>query len=176
MSNWPLLQRNKIEDSKINIAVQAVIDGVVLEDEVTAADTLIKAEEFPNPQDGKNEPPETTGQGENGTDVDHQPSIKVENAESVDVPAPGDSVNGTTSMVVGESGPDERGRTSERHESQAAKLRRLATKVFTLHSTWADTNVNHVAIGRMGDFGNRLSHPKTVECGRPYYLPNECLY
>ena len=156
---WPLLQRNKIEDSKINIAVQAVADTVIPEDEATAADTSVKSEETPKL---KPEPLELINPESTGSNTDQSPSlIKSENTESADVPVSVNSTNGVTSMAVDESSLESgRGRTSERHESQAMKLKRLATKVIfvVVHASvmLISAVANCVALGRMGNFGNRL--------------------
>jgi len=130
VSTWPLLQRNKIEDSKINIAVQAIADVPVPEDETTVAGGAVKPEETTKPQEIKTEPSESTTLGSIEADQS-QPAIKSENTEPACPPASTDSTNGVIPMVVDE--PDlnsERGRTTERHETQAVKLKRLATKVF----------------------------------------------
>jgi hypothetical protein len=132
VSTWPLLQRNKIEDSKINVAVQAIADTVLPEEEVTASDTFVKSEETPKLQEMKTEPSKPTNLESTEQDADQSQSfIKSEIAESADVPASGDTTNGITPMAVDDPNSEsERGRTSERHESQGMKLRRLSTKVY----------------------------------------------
>jgi len=129
VSAWPLLQRNKIEDSKINVAVQAIADAPIPEDEAAAVDRPAKPEEIPKV---KVEPPEPTNLGSTETSVDQsQPVTKSENSEPADAPVSADSANSATPMTVDEPNPEsERGRTSERYESQAMKLKRLATKVL----------------------------------------------
>jgi hypothetical protein len=131
VSTWPLLQRNKVEDSQINIAVQAVADAAIPEGEATATDTIVKSEETPTPQEVKTEPLEPTNLESTEPDAGQpQALIKSENAESADTPASVDHINGVTPMAVdGSNLASERGRVSEKHESQAMKLRRLATKV-----------------------------------------------
>ena len=138
VSTWPLLQRNKIEDSKINIAVQAIADAPIPEGEATAADTYSKSEETPIPQELKVDSSELTNLESIESNTD-QPQIlvKSENLVSDDVPVSVDSTNGVTPMAVDEPNLESgRGRISERNESQIMKLRRLATKVsvfwFTL--------------------------------------------
>lgn len=129
VSTWPLLQRNKIEDSKINVAVQAIAGAPISEDETTAAGTPIKSdEETPKPQKLKSESPEPSTK----TDVDQVQTVnKSENSESVDLLISLEAANGVTPMTVDEPNPQsERTRASERHESQAVKLKRIATKVL----------------------------------------------
>lgn len=137
ISTWPLLQRNKIEDSKINISVQAIADAAVPEEEATAADTFVKSEETPKPEEVKTEPPELTNLESTGQDANQpQSSIKSENAEPADVSASTDSTNNVTPMAVDEPNLESEGnRTSERHESQTMKLRRLSAKVFVWQPT-----------------------------------------
>lgn len=133
VSTWPLLQRNKIEDSKINIAVQAIADTAATGGETTVIEVPVKSEEVPLLQDVKAEPSESTSRDSAQPDGDQPQSVvKSENAEPADVPLLGDSINDMTQMVVDEPNPEpERCRTSERYESQATKLKRLATKVST---------------------------------------------
>lgn len=132
VSTWPLLQRNKIEDSKINVAVQAIADVPVPEDGVAVADETVKSEETPKAQEVKSEPLESTNLGSAEANADQPQSvIKSENAESADVPISTDSANDVAPMTVDEPNlASERGRATERHENQAVKLKRLATKVF----------------------------------------------
>jgi len=133
VSTWPLLQRNKIEDSKINMAVQTIADVPVPEDETVAADGPVgPEEETAKPQEAETEPSEPTSLEPTKTNAD-QPldGVKPENTEPAHLPLSTDSTNGVTPITV--DGPNlesERGRVSERHESQAVKLRRLATKVL----------------------------------------------
>jgi len=131
ISTWPLLQRNKIEDSKINIAVQAIADAATPDNE---ANTSIKSEGTPKPEEVKAESLEPASLQSTGKDADEpQPPIKSEDAGSAGVSVLAEPTNGLIPMVVDESNVEsERGRTSERHESQAMKLKRLATKVFVL--------------------------------------------
>jgi hypothetical protein len=137
VSTWPLLQRNKIEDSKINIAVQAIADAAIQQDEVTVAGAPVKCEETPKPPELKPEPSELASPGSTQPNPDQPPSlIKSENAESADLPVSVDSTNGVTPMAVDEQTLESgRGRISERHESQTMKLKRLATKVIVFQST-----------------------------------------
>jgi hypothetical protein len=132
VSTWPLLQRNKIEDSKINVAVQAIADTVLPEEEVTASDTFMKSEETPKLQEIKTEPPNPTNLESTEQDADQSQSfIKSERAESADISASADDINDVTPMTVDEPNLEsERGRTSERHESQTMRLKRLSTKVY----------------------------------------------
>ena len=135
ISTWPLLQRNKIEDSKINVAVQAIADVPLPDDEVAKADTPVKPkEETPKPPELEAEPSEPTDPDPTQTDANRPRTIiKSGSAEAVDAPIPTESANGVTAMTVDEPEPDlgsERGRAPERLESQAAKLKRLATKVL----------------------------------------------
>jgi hypothetical protein len=132
VSTWPLLQRNKIDDSKINVAVQAIADAVTPECEATTADTSVKSEDTPKPQEVKTELLELLISESAEPDMDQpQPSIKPEDVEFADVPVPANSANGVAPMSVDETNfPSEHGRTSERLESQAMKLKRLATKVL----------------------------------------------
>ena len=145
VSSWPLLQRNKIEDSKINVVLQAIADATIPKDEATAADTSVKSE------------------------ADKlQSLIKSENVESVDVPISVDSTNGATATSVNEPNLEfGRGRTSERHECQAIRLKHLATEVIfaVLHTVvmLISAVTNCIALGKMGNFRNRLSDPKTVD-------------
>lgn len=134
VSTWPLLQRNKIEDSKINVAVQAIADAVIPDCEVAAVDTSVRSEDTPKPQEVKTEHLEPLISESAEPDVDQsQPSIKPENVDFADVPVSADSTNCVAPMAVDETNlQSEHGRTSERLESQAMKLRRLATKVFAL--------------------------------------------
>lgn len=136
VSTWPLLQRNKIEDSKINIAVQAIADTTIPEDDVMVAETLVKPEETPKPQELKTEPSESANPEPIEPTADQSlPLIKSENPESVDIPVPVDPTNCATSMVVDELNLEfGRSRTSERLESQAMRLKRLASKVTVLKS------------------------------------------
>ena len=130
VSTWPLLQRNKIEDSQINIAVQTIADAPVPEGGVAVDDSPIKLEdEAPKPQEVKAEP---ANLGSTKSDADKsQADVKSEGAEPTDFPISTNSINGVTPMTVDEPNLEsERGRVSERHESQAMKLKRLATKVF----------------------------------------------
>lgn len=129
VSTWPLLQRNKIEDSKINIAVQAIADVAVPEEEAS-----VRSKETPRPQELKTEPLELISPESTEPNADRPQSlIKFENVESAIVPVSVDSTDGVTSMAVDEPNLEcGRGRTSERHESQAMKLKRLATKVIVL--------------------------------------------
>ena len=133
VSTWPLLQRNKIEDSKINIAVQAIADTAAPDDE---ANTHIESERTPKPEEVKTEPLEPTNLESTEKDADElQQPIKSEDAESADAPVLAEPTNGVIPMAVDESNVEsERGRTSERYESQTMKLKRLATKVFALQS------------------------------------------
>jgi len=133
VSTWPLLQRNKIEDSKINLAMQAIADAPVPEDEVAVADGHVEPkEETPKPQEVKAEPSDPTGLESTKANADQpRAGVKSEDTEPADFPLSTDSTNGVTPMAVDR--PDlesERGRVPERHESQAVKLRRLATEVF----------------------------------------------
>lgn len=134
VSTWPLLQRNKIEDSKINTAVQAIADAAIPEGEATAAGTPVKSEETSKPQELKPEPLELFNTGQIGLNAGQPQSLtKSKKAEPVDVPVSVDSTTGVTPMVVDEQNLEPgRCRTSERHESQAVKLKRLATKVTVL--------------------------------------------
>ena len=132
LSTWPLLQRNKIEDSKINVVVQAIADVSTPEDETTAADVPVQPkEETPKPQEVKTEPSEPTNLEATKTNADQpQAAIKSESGEPAAVPISTDSTDGATPMTVDELNLEpERGRAPERHESQATKLKRLATKV-----------------------------------------------
>ena len=131
VSTWPLLQRNKIEDSKINLAVQTIADASIPESEVTAANTLVKSDEEIS------EPQEVKVEGSTATSMDQALAIvKSENAEPADAPISTGSTNGVTPMTVDEPNLEpERGRASERHECQAMKLKRLATKVLFPEST-----------------------------------------
>lgn len=131
VSTWPLLQRNKIEDSKINVAVQAIADVPVPDDETTAVNGAVGCGETPKPQEVKTEPSEPTNLESTKTNADQpSPVIKSESAEPADVPVSTDSTNDVTPMMVDELNPEsERGRTTERHENQTTKLKRLATKV-----------------------------------------------
>ena len=81
VSTWPLLQRNKIEDSKINVAVQALADAPVPEDEM--ANGTVKPEEAMKPQEIKTEPSESTTLESTETNQP-QPFIKSESTESAD--------------------------------------------------------------------------------------------
>jgi len=132
VSTWPLLQRNKIEDSKINVAVQVIADAPVPEDEMAVADGTVKPEETTRPQEIKAEPSESTILESTETNADQPRSaIKSENTELTDLPIPTDSTNDVIPMMVDEPNLEsERRRTTERHESQAVRLKRLATKVF----------------------------------------------
>lgn len=136
VSTWPLLQRNKIEDSQINAAVQAIADAPVPEDEMAVANGVVKPGESPKPQEVKTESSEPTNAVPTETNVDQPQSvIKSENAEPADVPVSTDSANDVTPIAVDEQNLEcERGRTTERHESQAVKLKRLATKVVVPRS------------------------------------------
>jgi hypothetical protein len=136
VSTWPLLQRNKIEDSKINIAMQTIADAAIPEDEGTMADMPMNSEETLKPQVVKAEPSEPTPLETTETDEDHpQPLIKSENAEPAGVPLSEDFTDGAVAMTVDGSNLElERGRASERHESQALKLGRMATRVLVLCS------------------------------------------
>lgn len=129
VSTWPLLQRNKIEDSKINIAVQAIADAAITDDE---ANTHIKSEG--TPEEVKTEPPEAANPKSTEKDVDGpQPPVISEDAEPVNGAVLPELTNRVMPMAVDESNVEsERGRASERYESQAMKLKRLATKVFAL--------------------------------------------
>ena len=131
VSTWPLLQRNKIEDSKINVAVQAIADVLVPEDETVMVDGAVKLEETTKSQEIKAEPSESTTLESTEANMDQPQSfIKSENTEPADPTVPTDSTNGVMPMTVDEPNPEsERGRTAERHQSQAVKLKRLATKV-----------------------------------------------
>ena len=132
VSTWPLLQRNKIEDSKINVAVQAIADTPVPEDETTITDGAVKPEETTKPQEIKTEPSESTTLESTETNVNQpQSAIKSENTEPTNLPVSTDSTNDVIPMTVDGPNPEsERGRTTERHESQAVRLKRLAMKVF----------------------------------------------
>lgn len=135
VSTWPLLQRNKIEDSKINLALQAIAGASVPEDEIAVADGVAKPEKSPKPQGVKTEPSEPTNLESAEADVDQPQSVKSEDAAPADESLSTDSVKDVTPMTVDEPNPDcERGRTTEGRESQATKLRRLATKVIILRS------------------------------------------
>ena len=137
VSAWPLLQRNKIEDSKINVAVQGIADAPIPEGETTVAAGAVKPEETPKLQEVKIECSEPTILEPTEKNADEPQSvIKPENAEPADVLGSTDSTNDATPMTVDEPTlQSERGRTAERHESQTMKLKRLATKVFALQST-----------------------------------------
>lgn len=132
ISTWPLLQRNKIEDSKINIAVQAIADAPLPEDEIPVADGAVKPQEIQKAQEVKAEPLEQVNPGlVEGDAGQPQSTVKSENTESADLPASTGSANDLIPMKVDESNSEcGRGRTTERHESQAVKLKRLATRVF----------------------------------------------
>lgn len=137
VSTWPLLQRNKIEDSKINIALQAIADVAIPEGEATVANTSVKLEEAPKLQELKTESSELTNPEATESDAGQPQSlIKSENAEPIDVPVSVNSVNDVTPMAVDEPNLESgRNRTSERHENQGMKLKRLATKVIVLWFT-----------------------------------------
>lgn len=138
VSTWPLLQRNKIEDSKINVAVQAIADASIPEGEATAADTPAKFnEENSKPREVKVEPPAPANLESTTAGMDQAPAVvKSENAEPADVKVSTEATNDVIPMTVDEPNPEpERGRPPERHESQIVKLRRLATKVFFPEST-----------------------------------------
>ncbi|KAF9649738.1 hypothetical protein BDM02DRAFT_3186087 [Thelephora ganbajun] len=151
VSTWPLLQKNKIEDSKINMAVQAIADAAIPGGETLAADTPVKPEESPKFQEVAIEPSKPSNLESNGINAEQpQADVKSENAEAADVPVSMDSTN-------------------ERHESQAMKLRRLATKLLeeweTLETGYripkrliVDANSNPV----------RDPTPPPVEEERPY--------
>ena len=133
VSTWPLLQRNKIEDSKINVALQAIADVPIPEGETTAADAPVKPdEEISKHQEVKDEPSGSANLESTATSVDQALAVvKSENAELADVQISTESANDVTPMTVDEPNPEpERGRAAERQESQALKLKRLATKVF----------------------------------------------
>lgn len=134
VSTWPLLQRNKIEDSKINVSLQAIADVTIPEGEAAVADTSVKCEETSILPELKIEPSELTNLEPTESNADQlQSLIKPENSESADNPTLVDPSNGVIPMVVDEPNLESgRGRTSERHESQAMKLKRLATKVIEL--------------------------------------------
>ena len=135
VSAWPLLQRNKIEDSKINVAVQGIADAPIPEGETTVAAGAVKPEETPKLQEVKTECSEPTILEPTETNAD-EPVIKREHAEPADILVSTDSTNDATPMTVDEPNlQSERGRTAERHESQAMKLKRFATKVFAPRST-----------------------------------------
>jgi hypothetical protein len=131
VSTWPLLQRNKIEDSKINVAVQAIADATIPDGETTTAETSAKPGETPKSQEPKAEPSEfTKPESIESSTNQSQHLIKSENLVSVDVPASVDTTNCVTPMVIDEPNFESwRSRTSERHESQSLKLKRLATMV-----------------------------------------------
>ena len=133
VSTWPLLQRNKIEDSKINVAIQAIADVPIQEGEAAAAGTPVKSdEEISKLQEVKVEPSEYTDPESTETHVDHAQAVdKSENAEPIDELAPTEPSNGVTPMAVDEKNLQPgRGRAPERHESQIMRLKRLATKVL----------------------------------------------
>jgi len=133
VSTWPLLQRNKIEDSKINVAVQAIADAPIPEDEGTAADIPVKPdEEISKPQEVKVEPPGPVNMGSTVLSVDQTMTVvKPENAEPADAPMSTEPTSDVTPMTVDEPNLEpERRRASEKHESQAVKLKRLAIKVL----------------------------------------------
>lgn len=132
VSTWPLLQRNKIEDSKINVAVQAIADAPIPEDEMAVADGTAKPEETTRPQEIKAEPSESTILESTETNTDQPQSfIKSENTEPIYLPISTDSTNDVIPMMVDEPNfESESRRTTERHESQAVRMKRLATKVF----------------------------------------------
>ena len=132
VSTWPLLQRNKIEDSKINIALQAIADVPLPEDDMPVTDGAVKPEDAPETQEVKAEPLEPANPGLIEGDVDWpQSAVKSENTESADLAVSTDPANDAMPMTIDEPNLESgRGRTTERHESQAVKLKRLATKVF----------------------------------------------
>jgi hypothetical protein len=117
---------------KINVAVQAIADAPVPEDETAVADGVLKPEETRKPQEIKTEPSESITLESTETNADQPQSvIKSENTEPTDPTISTDSTDDVTPMTVDKPILEsERGRTSERHESQAVKLKRLATKVF----------------------------------------------
>jgi len=138
VSTWPLLQRNKIEDSKINLAVQTIADVPIPEGEATAADIPVKSgEEISEPQEVKVEPPGPANLESTATSVDQALAVvKSEIVEPSDALISTESTNDVTPMIVDEvKFESERGRASERHESEAAKLKRLATRVLLPEST-----------------------------------------
>jgi len=138
VSTWPLLQRNKIEDSKINVTLRTIADAPIPEGEATAADTPVKfKEEILEPAGVKVELPTPADLGSTTTSMDQAPAVvKSENGEPADAPISPESTNDVTPMTVDEPNfESERGRTSERHESQAVKLKRLATRVLFPEST-----------------------------------------
>ena len=138
VSTWPLLQRNKIEDSKINLAMQTIADAPIPEGEATAVNTPVKSdEEISELQEVKVEPLGSANLGPTATSVDQALAVvKSENAEPAGAPISTEATDDLTPMMVDESNfESERGRTSERHESQAVKLKRLATKVLLPKST-----------------------------------------
>lgn len=133
MSTWPLLQRNKIEDSKINVVVQAIADAPVPEDDVAATGTPVRLdEETPELRDVKSEPSEHTSLESTEANGDQaQVVVKSESAEAADVSIAAESTNDVTPMAVDEQNLESgRGRAPERHESQGMKLKRLAVKVI----------------------------------------------
>jgi len=136
VSTWPLLQRNKIEDSKINVAVQAIADVTVPEDEMAVTDEAVEPEDSPKLQEVNTELSEPTNLEPAETNVDQSQSvIKSENAEPADVPTSTHAANDVTPMTVDEPNLECRNsRTTERHESQVMKLKRLATKVVVSRS------------------------------------------
>lgn len=132
MSTWPLLQRNKIEDSKINVAVQAIADAPIQGDKTAVVSTPVKPDEdILEPQEMKVESPESINPGSAKADADQVLAVgKSENVEQADALKPPEHTNGAVPMTVDEPNlPSERGRAPERHESQAVKLKRLAAKV-----------------------------------------------
>lgn len=132
VSTWPLLQRNKIEDSKINIALQAIADVSLPEDDMPATDGAVKPEDIPETQEVKAEPLEPANPGPIEGDADQpQSAVKSENTESGDLAVSSDSADAIPMTVDEPNLESGRGRTTERHESQAVKLKRLAIKVFT---------------------------------------------